>query len=105
MPTKPNQAPQAPQMNVERAISAMRDSVWVVNTESEKEVSAQTVGAVKRNVQHLELMMGKDEIKNAGQDLSDVTAAITAGNTFVESHKALLEAEGQGPAGLHAHLP
>lgn len=97
MPSKPSQAPQAPQMNVERAISAMRDSVWVVNAESQKEPSAQTVGAVKRNVQHLELMVGKEEISNSGQDLSDITAAIAAGNAFVEEHKALLEVEGQGP--------
>lgn len=90
MPIKPSQRLRTPEINLERTISAMRDSVWVVNTESEKELSSQTVNTVKRNVQHLELMMSKEEISNSGQDLSDVTAAIAAGNAFVEEHNSLL---------------
>lgn len=69
------------------AISAMRDSVWVVNSEMEKEeVTQQVLDAIGRNVAHLELQMGNEHISGADDDLSDVEAAITAGKAFLEEH-------------------
>jgi hypothetical protein len=75
------------------AISAMRDSVWAITDAMEKTPTKETVGTVGRNVAHLELMMSKEEITGAGEDLSDVTEAITAGKAFQEEHKALLTEE------------
>jgi hypothetical protein len=69
------------------AISAMRDSVWVITSEMEKEeVTKEVVDAVGRNVAHLELQMGNEHISGADDDLSDVEAAITAGKAFVAEH-------------------
>lgn len=73
------------------AISAMRDSVWAINDAMSKEPSVETLGVVGRNVGHLELQMSNEDITGFGEDLSDVTAAITAGQAFYEEHKALLD--------------
>jgi hypothetical protein len=75
------------------AISAMRDSVWAITDAMEKTPSEETLGTVGRNVAHLELMMGKEEITGFGEDLSDVTEAIAAGRAFEEEHKELLTEE------------
>jgi len=75
------------------AISAMRDSVWVINSEIEKTPSKEVVETVGRNVAHLELMLGKEEITEFDEDLSDVTEVITTGRAFQEEHKALLTEE------------
>jgi hypothetical protein len=73
-------------------ISAMRDSVWVINTELQKQpITKQIVETVLRNVQHLEHMMNKTEIVNSGENLIDIAEAINVGNTFVETNKSLLE--------------
>ena len=70
------------------AISAMRDSVWVITSEMEKgEVTEEIIGNIDRNVAHLELQMGNEHITGAGEDLSDVEAAITAGKAFIEENK------------------
>jgi len=84
MPLK-NQVPTAEQ--IAGAISAMRDSVWVITSEMEKEVTDEVINAVDRNVSHLELQMGKEHITGAGEDLSDVEAAITAGKAFIEASR------------------
>ena len=69
------------------AISAMRDSVWVITSEMEKaEVTKEVVDAVGRNVGHLEIQMGNEHITGSGEDLSDVTKAITDGKAFVAEH-------------------
>jgi hypothetical protein len=80
------------------AISAMRDSVWAINDAMEKALSEETpseetLEVIGRNVAHLELMMGKEEITEFGEDLSDVTGAITAGKAFQEEHQELLDEE------------
>jgi hypothetical protein len=67
-------------------ISAMRDSVWVINdtlahnlVDSNETLEEKHMKRINGNVRHLELMMGKDHIANADDDLSDITAAITKG--------------------------
>lgn len=80
-----NQVPTAEQ--IAGAISAMRDSVWVITSEMEKEVTDEVINAIDRNVGHLELQMGNEHITGAGEDLSDVEAAITAGKAFIEENK------------------
>jgi hypothetical protein len=69
------------------AISAMRDSVWVITDEMTKEVSKEVINTIERNVGHLELMMSKESITGSGEDLSDITAAINAGKSFMETNK------------------
>lgn len=73
------------------AISAMRDSVWVVNSETEKDpVTKEIVEAVQRNVGHLELMMSKEHITSFDDDLSDVEDAIQLGKDFILENESLL---------------
>jgi len=65
------------------SISAMRDSVWVINSEMEKTPSTETIQTIGRNVAHLELQMANEHISGSGEDLSDVTEAIDAGKAFI----------------------
>lgn len=70
------------------AISAMRDSVWVITSELEKEeVTKEVVNAIGRNVGHLEHQMSNEHISGADDDLSDIEAAITAGKAFLAEHE------------------
>jgi hypothetical protein len=66
---------------VARQIRAMRDSAWVINDTvgSNETLDEEHMKLIRVNVDHLELMMGKDRIANADDDLSDITAAITKG--------------------------
>jgi len=73
------------------SISAMRDSVWVINSEIEKVPSKETIQTIGRNVGHLELVMSDENIIGFGEDLSDVTEAIVAGKAFQDEHKSLLD--------------
>jgi uncharacterized protein with PhoU and TrkA domain len=68
---------------VAQQIRAMRDSVWVIDdtVDNNETLSEQHMDRIRANVGHLELMMGKDHIANAGDDLSDITAAIAKGKT------------------------
>lgn len=66
-------------------IRAMRDSVTVINQELARTepLTEQQKGNISRNVKHLEIMMAKPFViarVDGGEDLSDVTTAITAGN-------------------------
>ena len=67
---------------VAQQISAMRDSVWVIDdtVDNNETLDEKHLDRIRANVGHLELMMGKDHIANAGDDLSDITAAIAKGN-------------------------
>jgi hypothetical protein len=73
------------QEQVTKHIAAMRDSVTVINQEvarTEPLTEGQR-GNIDRNVRHLELMMAKQFIIDrvtGGEDLSDITTAITSGN-------------------------
>jgi len=65
-------------------IRAARDSVWVVNEQLAKLAGGETMndqikGNIQRNVDHLKLIMADSEVTGSGDDLSDLSAAITAG--------------------------
>jgi len=66
---------------VAQQISAMRDSVWVIDdtVDNNETITEELVQRLNANIGHLELMMGKDYIMNSGDDLSDITAAIAKG--------------------------
>jgi hypothetical protein len=72
------------EQKVARHISAMGDSVTVINQAIEKgEHSENAHKRIEANVSHLELMIGKDMIANSGQDLTAFTTAIAAGKSFI----------------------
>jgi hypothetical protein len=72
------------EQKVARHISAMGDSVTVINEAIEKgDHSENAHKRIEANVSHLELMIGKDMIANSGQDLTAFTAAIAAGKSFI----------------------
>jgi hypothetical protein len=74
------------EQQIARTISAMRDSVWVVNSEIQKTPSIEVIESIQRNVIHLELEMSDENVTGSGEDLSDVTAAIAAGKAYVEQN-------------------
>lgn len=79
------------QEQIEGTVRAARDSVWVVNDELAKLANNQPwnderKGNIERNVAHLELVMANPQISGAGLDLSDLTAAINAGNAELANH-------------------
>ena len=70
---------------IQQHISAAFDSVNLINEEITKEVTDNRKDTVKRNYQHLEIMMGKDWFVDAltTQQETDINAAITAGKAYV----------------------
>lgn len=72
------------------AISAMRDSVWVINSEMEKTPSKESIESIQRNVAHLELQMSNEHISNFDDDFIDINQAILSGKEFLEIHKSIL---------------
>ena len=66
-------------------ISAAFDSVNLINNEITQEATDNRKDTVKRNVQHLELMISKDWFKTGctTKQKTDINAAITAGNTYI----------------------
>jgi hypothetical protein len=81
------------EQEINQCISAMRDSVWVINSEIQKEIDKNTLNRIRGNVEHLELMMSKTDIIDSGKDLSDVSEAIDIGNSFYEENKSILQSE------------
>lgn len=79
------------QKQIEDKVRIARDSVWVVNSELQKLANGspwepEVLGNLQRNVAHLELVMADTEISGSGLDLSDLTAAINAGNEELARH-------------------
>lgn len=78
-------------INVDATIRAMRDSVWVINEELAREFFRnQSLRLLEANVGHLELKMADPTISGSGQDLSDITSAISAGNEAIQLIKSTL---------------
>lgn len=70
--------------NVDKSISALQDSVDLINAEIEKAVDTNEArDAIRRNYQHLEIMLDKDYIIDSGEDLSESIAAISAAKTYL----------------------
>jgi hypothetical protein len=72
------------EQKVARQISAMGDSVTLINRLiAEGTHNEQVHDTISRNVEHLALMVGKDIIVNSGTDLSSFNTAITQGRAFI----------------------
>ena len=88
--------PQITAEEITQHISAMRDSVTVINEEITKEpVTKEIIDTVNRNVQHLELMLEKEFIVNSEEDFSDIVTAVIAGKDFVNLNIGLLAQQQQ----------
>jgi hypothetical protein len=69
---------------IQATIRAARDSVWVVTDELEKLAAGKPAtkerkGNIDRNVSHLKLVVADPEVVASGEDISDLQAAIAAG--------------------------
>jgi hypothetical protein len=70
---------------------AMDDSCWVIDNKIENgpyefQTQQEANDEVERNVEHLELMLSKDYIQDAGRPLATYEVAITDGNAYVAEH-------------------
>lgn len=69
---------------IQGTIRAARDSVWVVTDTLDqlaagKPANKERKGNIDRNVSHLKLVVADQEVIDSGEDISDLQAAITAG--------------------------
>ena len=67
-------------------IKAARDSVWVIEDTIEKINNGSTASLrfkrnIQRNIEHLKIVVAKQEIVDSGEDISDLQEAIVIGET------------------------
>jgi hypothetical protein len=75
-------------------LSAMGDSVYVIDSMVENgprgdQSQLEANEEVDRNVRHLEIMLGKPYIADAGRPLGSYQTAITSGQAYIASHGGL----------------
>lgn len=75
---------------ISKHISAMRDSVWVIQEQIPQDLSKGLYLSVQRNVEHLNIMMNDPEISESGEDLSDVVESIRIGEEFLLNNSYIL---------------
>jgi hypothetical protein len=80
---------------LEQMFKAMDDSCWVIdnkieNGPSEFQTQAQANAEVQRNVDHLELMLSKSYIQDAGHELATYEVAVTDGKQYIAEHPVVL---------------
>ena len=83
LPEFPSETPTAEQLD--KHFSALDDSVGVINSlkadgAREGQSDEEAADEMKRNVDHIALMLEKDFIKDAGRSLAAYTAAIKKGS-------------------------
>lgn len=72
------------EQKVQRQISAMGDSAWLINKLIAEDVHTNEIhDTIDRNVRHLEIMLEKPEIQNSGSSLTAFNTAITDGKAFI----------------------
>jgi hypothetical protein len=69
---------------IQGTIRAARDSVWVIEDTIQKLSDGETPdkekkGNLERNVGHLKIVVGSADVVASGEDISDLNAAIAAG--------------------------
>ena len=68
---------------INRHFSALDDSVNILNTDVDANIHSDEIDArIWRNWKHIEIMLTKDFIVNAGRDLSAYHNAVTKGSAF-----------------------
>lgn len=84
MPIKKEELTEA--QKTERQISAMGDSVDLINRLiAEGQHTENVHDTIDRNVRHLEIMLGKDNIKGSGTSLNVFNDAISAGSDYIKT--------------------
>lgn len=81
------------QIDVQQTIRAARDSVWVIEDTIAKLAAGKTYTEelyddIQRNVAHLKIIVDKDEIKDSGEDISDLHATIQSGEAKMSEYSA-----------------
>jgi hypothetical protein len=81
------------EIDVLQTIRAARDSVWVIEDTIAKIDSGKTYTEslrddIDRNVSHLKIVVNKDEVKASEEDISDLHAAIQAGEAKLAEYQA-----------------
>ena len=67
-------------------VKSAMDSVDLINNLLADEGKTQEkVDTVRRNVEHLKIVVARDVVKNSAEDLAPLHTAITAGDTFLAS--------------------
>lgn len=69
---------------IQRYIQVARDSVWVIEDSIQRLTNGETPsnnlkGNIDRNVAHLKLVVSAQDVINSGETISDLVAAIAAG--------------------------
>jgi len=77
---------------VQKTIKAARDSVWVIESTIEQidggdEFTEEFYNLIDRNVGHLKNVVARTEITESDEDITDLNAAITAGETRLSAYK------------------
>ena len=79
--------------NAQQIIKAARDSVWVIEDtiskiDSGEEFTENLHDDIDRNVGHLKLVVEKTEVAESGEDITDLHAAIQAGEAKMSEYTA-----------------
>lgn len=80
-----------PEIDVQQTIRAAKDSVWVIEDtiaklDSGAQFTEDLYGDIERNVSHLKIVVAKDEVKDSGEDISDLNAAIQSGEAKMSEY-------------------
>lgn len=70
------------EITTKQHLSAMQDSVDMINSVLKQEKCDESCDCLDRNYRHLEIMLSKEEIQKSGADLSVFKEAIKAGREF-----------------------
>ena len=66
-----------PEEQTAQDLKALGDSVWVIEeTLALTEKTADDLDTIARNVEHIQLMLGKEHIANSGSDLKPFLAIV-----------------------------
>ena len=81
---------------INQMFSAMDDSVWVINTDCDNgprqfQTQLELNQEIDRNARHLELMLSKPYIQDAGRPLGTYEEAIVRGDAYIATHGGLTE--------------
>jgi hypothetical protein len=76
---------------IRKMITTARDSVWVIGNEIEKITSNGSLNKegraiIKRNVEHLQFIVADTEIVESGEEIGDLSAAITIGEQALQNN-------------------
>lgn len=76
--------------NIQNSLDALQDSVYEINRIVNNNLTAENeIKFLKANVDHLNIMLAKEEINTAlvGESRSKVENAIESGNTYYNANK------------------